>query len=541
MLLRFSSLFGAIVLLLALGCEARLALGRACVRGGECPAPLVCNAGRCRTECVEHRDCSLGARCVLDPTSGQGRCSLPDDPDCRLPGSACAPGLLCVVDRCVNSCETAATCPSGSVCVRDVERRAYCERDDADAGEALDASERDAPSSELDAALDGGSSGLDAPDAPCLVPSCDPVVEVAVVRSGSCALTERGAVWCWGREGALARGEAAPFCASAGTNCMPTPVRARLEHGGVTREIRGATLLSGTQMITVVEAGRAYSWGGVYRTLGAIGDGDLARAVRVEPGSAFLSPTVRFVDQGSTAAMAILDDGALFMWGDDDLAQRGAGLGPGSDFAAPADPLPGGASVALGGAHGCGIRAGAVWCWGENDFGQVGGPALGAVVLTATLVPGVPSGVTDVAPGRAQTCALVDGAPYCWGLGWALGNAVEPAGCVPAGGAGGRACPAVAVAWGGEPFVRLFTGGYSEDTCAITAAGELWCWGPVSGAEPTRSPVPPPVTAVGLGDLHSCAVTGGDVWCWGANVFGQLGRGFADAPTLAPAAVVWPE
>ena len=55
-----------IVLLGTLGCEARLSLGAGCTRSSDCEAPLVCSFQRCRAECVEQRDCPLGAMCLLD-------------------------------------------------------------------------------------------------------------------------------------------------------------------------------------------------------------------------------------------------------------------------------------------------------------------------------------------------------------------------------------------------------------------------------------------------------------------------------------------
>jgi hypothetical protein len=89
-------------------------------------------------------------------------------------------------------------------------------------------------------------------------------------------------------------------------------------------------------------------------------------------------------------------------------------------------------------------------------------------------------------------------------------------------------CPAAKVAAG------------KAHTCAIAgapAAGELFCWGAnesrqsapavISGvwAAPRQIPVsiaPVPVTAVALGDAHTCAVAAGAVRCWGANGSGQL-------------------
>jgi alpha-tubulin suppressor-like RCC1 family protein len=85
--------------------------------------------------------------------------------------------------------------------------------------------------------------------------------------------------------------------------------------------------------------------------------------------------------------------------------------------------------------------------------------------------------------------------------------------------------------------VRIAAG--SVHVCAVTADGQLYCWGndvrcqlgggTVTGpAHPTPVKVAglPPVTAAALGWLHSCALTRtGEIWCWGENDAGQLADG----------------
>ena len=92
------------------------------------------------------------------------------------------------------------------------------------------------------------------------------------------------------------------------------------------------------------------------------------------------------------------------------------------------------------------------------------------------------------------------------------------------------------------------------DACAVTAAGELYCWGndvrcqlgagaPTGPAHPTPVKVAglPPVTTAALGEWHSCALTrAGEIWCWGENDSGQLGDG-ATKPSCTPRRVVLPE
>ena len=65
--------------------------------------------------------------------------------------------------------------------------------------------------------------------------------------------------------------------------------------------------------------------------------------------------------------------------------------------------------------HACGITSDAVWCWGQNDHGQVGDNTRSGsdVGPTKTLLP---VRAHDIAAHRHFTCALGDdGQVYCWG------------------------------------------------------------------------------------------------------------------------------
>jgi hypothetical protein len=59
--------------------------------------------------------------------------------------------------------------------------------------------------------------------------------------------------------------------------------------------------------------------------------------------------------------------------------------------------------------HACGIRNGALYCWGDNSYGQSGTGG------TTTPVPNMTSGVTAVDAGAYHTCAIRNGALLCWG------------------------------------------------------------------------------------------------------------------------------
>src|SRR5262249_40296759 len=137
------------------------------------------------------------------------------------------------------------------------------------------------------------------------------------------------------------------------------------------------------------------------------------------------------------------------------------------------------AEVAVGRAHSCArLGDGSVWCWGANDYGQLGDGTMTARV-TPTRVAGL-SDVTQVSTRNVTTCALRrDGSIRCWG---------NPPGVVDPG-----------VSDAAEICVSGAFG------CARLADGTVRCWG--SRGDSPRADVVRDVVALGCGDLHACATT----------------------------------
>ncbi|MEY3360834.1 MAG: hypothetical protein RL531_553 [Actinomycetota bacterium] len=186
--------------------------------------------------------------------------------------------------------------------------------------------------------------------------------------------------------------------------------------------------------------------------------------------------------------------------------------------------------------------------WGTNTQGALGDPSVAPYAATPLRV-GTATGWTAVSTNgspdleQSQTCGIRSGGLYCWGSNdyGQLGNGTTEASPLPV--QVGSATNWQSVSVGGAA------------ACAINAATELFCWGDNTygqvgddGAAPD-SPTPyriltglaaDGITPVSIGtgwanvdvaQTHVCAVrtTGNQLFCWGDNAFGQFGDGTFDA------------
>jgi alpha-tubulin suppressor-like RCC1 family protein len=130
-------------------------------------------------------------------------------------------------------------------------------------------------------------------------------------------------------------------------------------------------------------------------------------------------------------------------------------------------------------------------------------------------------------------CARVGTAVQCWGNG-------EQRQIGPDAGA---ASPTPAGVAGLPPVTQLALG--ARHSCALTDAGEVWCWGGnhrgQTGAGPGRETIPGPAKVAGLGKvtqiataiLNTCALTDDhEVYCWGENLRGEAGAPNVEKPVV---------
>ena len=201
--------------------------------------------------------------------------------------------------------------------------------------------------------------------------------------------------------------------------------------------------------------------------------------------------------------------------------------------------------ISAGDFHTCALVNGGVRCWGSSFFGQLGNGQIAGHAQSDPLTPqqvmGLTSGVTQISAGRKHTCAVVEGAAFCWGKGISgqLGNNSDSNASIPR------------QVMGLTSGVTHISAG-DDHTCAVVN-GAAWCWGEGVFAQLGNSAnqhalIPKQVTGltsgvtqISAGGRHTCAVVNERVQCWGEGGRGRLGhndRGNKEADKSRPTRVM---
>jgi len=351
------------------------------------------------------------------------------------------------------------------------------------------------------------------------------VVQFAAGENFTCALTEAGAVHCWGDNSLGQLGD--------GTN-MPRvkPVQVLGVEGDV------IAITAGHRHACALRSdGTASCWGN--NASGQLGDGgntSTAQPVAV----AGISERIAKIDAGNLDhTCAMTQSGKVFCWGYNSHGQSGVDPNVANTVLQPSlvvaltEPV---IDIAMGGYHSCAVTTGnQARCWGQNFFGELGDGTQDDSFDPVT-VSGL-TAVSEIVAATNHTCALnLNGAVTCWG--WnaygQLGN----------GGDGNLSSP-VDVYNLSNGVTELAASG--DTTCASLNDNSATCWGSNEfgqlGSAATLgnfSTTPATVENAGsieslsLGIHHACAVVDGEAKCWGSNRQGQLGAG---TPTYQSQAV----
>lgn len=200
--------------------------------------------------------------------------------------------------------------------------------------------------------------------------------------------------------------------------------------------------------------------------------------------------------------------------------------------------LPGIASIDNGDLTVCAVGVdGTAWCWGPNDFGQLGTGDTATGYVPRAAAPGYQFSKVVVSNGGAFTCGITTaGVAYCWGNqeGGRLGDGIVAP-------SGQFVTTPVAVA-GGRVFTDIAAGG--DHACAVAAGGDAYCWGhnrygQLGTGSTSDSPIPVAVsgglkfTSITAHQTVTCGIsTDGDGYCWGNGATGTLGNGSSSATNV---------
>lgn len=378
--------------------------------------------------------------------------------------------------------------------------------------------------------------------------------EWAMVASGiaqSCAIQTEGSLWCWGDNGfgQLGLGPAADVE-------VKTPQR-------VGDEIWLSVAAGAAHTCGIRDDGSLWCWG--YNGYGQLGDN--SRVNRSEPVRVG-TQTWKVVGLGEYTTCAIRDDESLWCWGYNASGQVGDGTANERGEPTLIDGNRNWTSLSLSLLHSCAItEEHQLWCWGYGPFGVPG------YTLEATPVQlGQGDEWTAVGTMIGTTCGLTAGQVRCWGENDAaqLGDGTMDAHAAPAPIATDRtdwvqlamrwrtACAIASdrtmACWGenrrgqlgsdtalpiqATPHVIDETWKHASPsllhTCAVDGSSHLFCTGGNGSGQrgdgtggSVLEPVMIPGTwsAVAASDAFACGISANRLFCWGDNDRGQLGEG----------------
>lgn len=450
--------------------------------------------------------CDDDAQCVLDGRAGvcaePGFCALPDD--------ACTSGHRFHVrgvpedlaGQCVPPGANGSTTGTGS------DTSTGEPTSEGSTSEGSTSSGSGAASSSSDGS--SGTTGSDCGDHPC---PCTQAL--AVGANHTCVARTDGGVTCWG----------ANNNGQMGSGIASGPVQELLPVT-IPGEALAEAIYSGGEHVCVRAGDALWCWG-------------RNNSNQLVPGGAgVLGPSLLPVDWPLGVVGLSLEHSCVGEPGGPGIQCLGSNfndeLGGGGGQPITSQ-LPGARVVdelALGDDHSCARSGGQVWCWGSDQYGQLGQNTVPGPTTMKTEV-GLPGAVTMLAAGSEHTCATVDGgeAVRCWGRNndGQLGDGTTINRQLPA----SLAVPLPAAVVALDSSV--------DTTCALLADGDLWCWGGLNSADlgidiatstaltmpqrvPTTDALPEAIAGFGVGSRHLCAyASSGRLWCWGRNSAWQVG------------------
>lgn len=361
----------------------------------------------------------------------------------------------------------------------------------------------------------------------------NPAWEQLDFGSRPCGRRADGKTWCWG--GLNTSGTGTP-----GNSAWVPAVAA------MGREFSDVSV--GHVHSCGIESGAAWCWGDP--SMGKFGDGGMAQHGRF-PVAVSGGLTWATIGSGASSSCALTTAGKVYCWG----SQLGGALGDGviaqtnGDYRTSPNEVNGGhtfAGLSVGKNHACALTAaGAAYCWGLNNYGEVGDGTRTTQASPVAVGGGI--AFAKIVAGNNITCGLTaSGAGYCWGLSRYVGDA-----SINTSLGSNTYTLAPRVIPGGHTFADISIG--EDHACAVTTSGAAYCWGDnfygelgngTSGTSSFSQGLSAvsgghSFTQIEAGQDFSCGVTTtNELYCWGRNSYGTLGDGNSSGDKTTPTKVL---
>lgn len=317
--------------------------------------------------------------------------------------------------------------------------------------------------------------------APQVVPGLTGVARVSTDRGTTCVARLDGTAWCLGI-GWLGDGDTGDGLPNVHYDDVTTPVQVL----GLTGVV-DVSVGSGGTNCALKGDGTVWCWGD--GRFGAIGDhpGPVYKYMTNTPKQVFGISTAKSITAGKQHVCAVLASDELRCWG------TGPGIVQGGPSAVPGLPPVIAASATE--AATCAVDVSrAVWCFGDNTYGEMGVTPNGPRAVTAPIA--ALTNAASVTTNEFHSCALrTDGTAACWGV-TGHGELGNP----DAGGDGTAELPIPVL---GLPAATQISAGLTF-TCALLADTTVRCWGDDrlgqlgNGDAPLADDPPPPAKAAPL-------------------------------------------
>ena len=352
----------------------------------------------------------------------------------------------------------------------------------------------------------------------------DPYIDVSAGGGVSCAVKQRGRLYCWGSNVWSMLGTSNDSSCGPSNRCTSAPV--------LVDAVRKYSRVSvGETHVCALESstGAPYCWGdNLFSKLGQSSSISNEATPTLVAGT---PPALNAISAGWSHTCGTTPQGTAMCWGYNGNSQLGSSTGTTATPTAVAPPSGSSTpltftSITAGMMHSCGNTiTGQLFCWGHIAGFVSGLPAeITAQGGSSWLGVGLSGTAQDVCVPNAA------GNTFCWGDGTygQLGNGTFGSG-------NASSVPVQVTNPSGVTFNLTATG--QQHSCALSAGGFAYCWGSNAAGQLgdyTGTERNTPVSTYGahvftkitVGDGHSCALdNNSDIYCWGANDLGQVGYG----------------